>query len=122
MDIAAVAGLGLAMILVIAAIIIEANFDISTLFAYLPLSNAVAAAWLVVVGGTLAATMVTSPLSGTIGMAKAILKTLMPGSHESAGDLAALFVRLSEKARREGLLSLEEEEGAIHNEFMKKGM
>src|SRR5688500_15380326 len=110
MDLAVIVGLGLAFLLVVAAIIIEANFDISTLFAYLPLTNAVLAAWLLVVGGTVAATMVTSPLSGTIGLAKAILKTMMPGSHESAGDLAALFVRLSEKARREGLLSLEEEE------------
>src|SRR5688500_124388 len=111
MDLAAVAGLGIALLLVIAAIIIEANFDVSTLFAYLPLSNAVLSAWLLVVGGTIAATMVTSPLSGTLGLAKAILKTLMPGPHETAGDLATLFVRLSEKARREGLLSLEEEEG-----------
>jgi chemotaxis protein MotA len=122
MDLAAIAGLGIALLLVIAAILIEANFDVSTLFAYLPLTNAVLAAWLLVVGGTIAATMVTSPLSGTLGLAKAILKTLMPGAHETAGDLATLFVRLSEKARREGLLSLEEEEGAIHNEFMKKGM
>jgi chemotaxis protein MotA len=46
----------------------------------------------------------------------------MPGKHDSAADLAALFVRLSEKARREGLLSLEEEEATLHNDFMKKGI
>src|SRR5688500_6274620 len=103
MDLAAIVGLVMAGILVIAAIVIEANYDASILVSYLPVTNAVLAAWLVVVGGTLAATMVTSPLSGTIGMAKAIMKTLMPGAHESTGDLAALFVRLSEKARREGL-------------------
>src|SRR5205085_10692368 len=66
--------------------------------------------------------MITTPLSGMISLPKALMKAIMPGKHESASDLAALFVRLSEKARREGLLSLEEEEGTLHNDFMKKGI
>ncbi|TAK25346.1 MAG: motility protein A [Chloroflexota bacterium] len=122
MDLAAIGGLALAVLLVIGAIVVEGGGDFGTLAGYVPTSGPVAAAYMLVVGGTMAATTVTSPLEGAIGMPKAILKALMPGHHEAPVDLALLFVRLSEKARREGLLSLEEEEAAIHNEFMKKGM
>ena len=122
MDLAALGGLALAVLIVLGAIVVEAGGDVGQLAAYLPTQGPIAAAWMLVVGGTLAASIITAPLSGVIALPKVILRTLMPGSHETAADLAALFVRLSEKARREGLLSLEEEEGAIHDDFMRKGM
>src|SRR5687768_16897083 len=122
MDLATIIGLAMAGLMVLGAIIIESGGDISAINSYVPTSGPIIAAYMLVVGGTLAATMVTAPLSGTIGLPKAILKTMMPGKHESPSELAMLFVRLSEKARREGLLSLEEEEHNIHSEFMKKGI
>ena len=121
MDLATLIGLGLAAFSVIGAIVVEAG-DPLQLLGYLPTTGPIMGAYILVMIGTFAATMVTQPFSATIGIHKAFLKALMPGVHESPADLALLFVRLSEKARREGLLSLEEEEGAIHNEFMKKGM
>ena len=122
MDLATIIGLAAAGLFVLGAIIIESGGDISAINSYIPTSGPIIAAYMLVVGGTLAATMVTAPLSGMIGLPKAILKAMMPGKHESPSELAMLFVRLSEKARREGLLSLEEEEHNIHSEFMKKGI
>jgi chemotaxis protein MotA len=118
MDLATIIGLVLAVAMVLGAITIEGT----PLDPFFPWSHSGMPAWLLVIGGTLAATMITAPLSGLIGLPKTMMRAIMPGRHETASDLAALFVRLSEKARREGLLSLEEEEATLHNEFMKKGI
>lgn len=116
MDIATIVGLLLAVGAVLFAILFEGT-PIEAFFPWVHMGS-----WALVVGGTIAATIVQAPLSGVIGLPKALMTTIMPGKHETPADLAALFVRLSEKARREGLLSLEEEEGTLHNEFMKKGI
>ncbi|HZQ99649.1 MAG TPA: motility protein A [Chloroflexota bacterium] len=119
MDLATIIGLLLAVVACFTSIAVLEGTPITPFF---PWSESGAPAYALVVVGTIAATMVTAPLSGIIGLPKAILKAMMPGKHETASDLAALFVRLSEKARREGLLSLEEEESTLHNDFMKKGI
>ena len=116
MDLATIIGLILAIASVLAAMFIE-NIPYSQFY---PWTHS--GAWFIVVLGAFAASMVTTPLSGLVGLPKALMRAFLPGKHETASDLAALFVRLSEKARREGLLSLEEEEGTLHNDFMKKGI
>src|SRR5262245_57570160 len=118
MDLATIIGLVLAIAMVLGSITVEGT----PLEPFFPWSHAGMPAWMLVVGGTMAATLITAPLSGMIALPKAMMRAIMPGKHETASDLAALFVRLSEKARREGLLSLEEEEATLHNEFMKKGI
>jgi chemotaxis protein MotA len=118
MDLATIIGLVFAMAMVFGSITVEGT----PLEPFFPWSHSGMPAWMLVVGGTMAATMVTTPLSGMIALPKAMMRAMMPGKHETPSDLAALFVRLSEKARREGLLSLEEEEATLHNEFMKKGI
>jgi chemotaxis protein MotA len=118
MDLATIIGLVLAIAMVLGAITLEGT----PLEPFFPWSHAGMPAWMLVVGGTMAATMITAPLSAMIALPKAMMRAIMPGKHETASDLAALFVRLSEKARREGLLSLEEEEATLHNDFMKKGI
>lgn len=118
MDIATILGLILAAVFVLVTLMLEGT----PLDPFMPWAMPGTASWAIVVGGTVAATMATQPLGATLGLGKAILRAIMPGKHESPADLALLFVRLAEKARREGLLSLEEEEGAIHNEFMKTGI
>lgn len=119
MDLATIIGLLLAVVACFVSISVLEGTPLEPFF---PWSHAGAPAYALVVVGTIAATMITTPLSGMISLPKAILKAMMPGKHETPSDLAALFVRLSEKARREGLLSLEEEEGTLHNDFMKKGI
>lgn len=119
MDLATIIGLVLAVVSLYVGISVLEGTPLEPFF---PWSEVGAPAYMLVVVGTLAATMVTTPLSGMIALPKAMLRALMPGKHDTASDLAALFVRLSEKARREGLLSLEEEEATLHNDFMKKGI
>lgn len=118
MDLATILGLILAVVFVFLTLTLEGT----PLGPFMPHQMPGMASWAIVVGGTMAATMATQPLGVTTGISKAMMRAMMPGKHETASDLAALFVRLSEKARREGLLSLEEEEGTLHNDFMKKGI
>jgi chemotaxis protein MotA len=119
MDLATIIGLVLALVACFVSISVLEGTPLEPFF---PWSHAGAPAYMLVVVGTIAATMITAPLSAMIALPKAMMRALMPGKHETASDLAALFVRLSEKARREGLLSLEEEEATLHNDFMKKGI
>ena len=118
MDIATIVGLVLAVAFVLLTLTLEGT----PLEPFMPWAMPGTASWSIVVGGTFAATLATQPLSGTLGLGRAMLRAFMPGTHESPADLAALFVRLAEKARREGLLSLEEEEATLHSEFMKTGI
>src|SRR5207245_3158408 len=51
-----------------------------------------------------------------------ILGVAFHQEHTSERDLVALFVRLAERARREGLLALESEAAEIHDPSIKKGV
>lgn len=75
----------------------------------------------IVFGGTFGATLVAFPLAKFLK-----LPTLIAQSFQTfKGDphsLIELFVGLADHARREGLLSLEEEAGKIEDAFVKKGV
>ncbi|CDQ18324.1 flagellar motor protein MotP [Halobacillus karajensis] len=76
---------------------------------------------LIVLGGLGAAILVNFNISEvklTIRVAKEAFKT----SDMNVKELMALFVRLSEKARREGLLALETELEEVEDPFIKKGI
>lgn len=61
---------------------------------------------LIVVGGTIAATMIGFPLGDVIGMFKTAIKVFM-FKIEKAEDIIANLTELSNKARKGGLLSIE---------------
>jgi chemotaxis protein MotA len=76
---------------------------------------------LLVFGGTIFATLA----SGTLGDAKAAVvaaKSAFVGGPKSAGDVVPAVVSLAEKARREGLLSLEDQIKELDDEFLVKGV
>ncbi|MCL5961055.1 MAG: flagellar motor protein [Chloroflexi bacterium] len=78
---------------------------------------------LIVFGGTLGATMISFPLGLVTKLPSLIIRTLTrEGNAQSPESVISLFVSLAERARREGLLSLEEEAGKIKDPFVKKGM
>lgn len=78
---------------------------------------------LIVFGGTLGATMTSFPLDQVKRLPALIKKALLQGSStQPPAGLISTFVNLSEKARREGLLSLEDEANKIQDPFIKKGM
>lgn len=78
---------------------------------------------LIVFGGTLGATLTSFPLDQVMKLPRLIVKAIMGGGSSMPSARAVeLFVHLAEKARREGLLSLEEEAGKIDDPFVRKGM
>jgi chemotaxis protein MotA len=75
----------------------------------------------IVLGGTLGAVLISFPLSQVLSLPSLFAQSFQP----YRGDPQALietFVKLADQARREGLLSLEEEAGKIEDAFLKKGV
>jgi chemotaxis protein MotA len=79
-------------------------------------------ALVLIIGGTIGATMTSFPmrtfLKGFFGGFKIAFSE--PVYHER--DVIATLVSFAEKARREGLLALENEAAALEDEFMRKGI
>jgi chemotaxis protein MotA len=76
---------------------------------------------LLVVGGTIMISMA----GGTLGDMKLALRglvTAFTGKAENAGALVPTLVSLSEKARREGLLALEDALSDIDDPFLSRGL
>lgn len=79
-------------------------------------------AFLLVFGGTLGATLVSFPLRTFLRGMGLGLRTAFtePVYHER--EIIATLVSFAEKARREGLLALENEAAALEDDFMRKGI
>jgi len=76
---------------------------------------------LITFGGAICATLINYPLSQVIGVLKVVKKVFTePG--ESAAGIIEQFVLLCQKARKEGLLSLEEDVKKMDNDFMRRGL
>jgi chemotaxis protein MotA len=112
MNIATVLGLVIGFGALLASVVIEGG----ELVALFNLSGA-----LIVFGGTLGAALVSFPLERVIVIPKLIARTLRGGSLQPEHAVTQL-VELADKARRQGLLSLEEEEENITDPFMRKGI
>lgn len=78
-------------------------------------------AGMIVFGGTIGALLVNYPLNQVMRAPKGIMKAFFGKPHDPS-EMITLFTRLAEKARREGLLSLEEEEASLESPFIKKGV
>ena len=112
MDLATLIGLLLAWGAFLGSILIEGG-DLSALL------NPSAA--LLVFGGTLGASMICFPLS-TITSLPGIVKNAFLSKKEDVGHLIKTLVGYAEKARREGLLALEDEVQKMDDPFLKKGI
>ena len=86
---------------------------------FAPLLNVSAA--FIVFGGTLAAATISFPLATVMKLPQLFMRS-MSNTAEGGPELVALFLRLAEKARRQGLLALEDEASQIDDEFLKKGI
>ena len=76
---------------------------------------------LVVLGGSFGAMLVANPLSRMLGITRYVLHVLRVPSYEEERIISTL-VDFSEKARREGLLALEDDLEEVEEEFMRKGI
>jgi chemotaxis protein MotA len=78
-------------------------------------------ALLLIVGGTSGAVMASTNFQTFMGMPKAMIMSFKGSSVESGGVIQEM-VGLAEKARRNGLLALEEDVARIDDAYTKKGL
>jgi chemotaxis protein MotA len=114
LDLATVIGIVLALFSIAISAYIG-DVDVSILFKRYE-------AFILVFGGTIAATMISFPMKTFIrglrtGFAMSFTE---PQYHEH--EIIANLVTFAEKARREGLLALENEAAELDDEFMRKGI
>lgn len=112
MDFATLFGLVLAVGAVVGAFRMEGG-HLDALFLIAPI--------VLVVGGTLGATIVTSTMQ-TVRQVPGMLRLAFSGTRISLVETIAATVRLAEKARREGILGLEADLKRIKDPFMRKGL
>src|SRR5579859_4009657 len=114
MDISSAAGLGLAFGAVFLSMILDGGNPAALV--------SQPAAIILVVGGTLGATMAGYDLKDVTGIFKVFLKAFMPGPPIEATESIEQVVHFADRARRDGLLALEEEAKNIEDPFLQKGL
>ncbi len=113
MDIATMAGLGLAFLGIIGGLIVEGGN---------PMSLLNVPGMMIVILGTFGSVMVAQPLDTMIRLPKVTMAAFFgTGGHDSVHTVN-VFVDMADKARREGLLALESEVEKIDDEFSRKGV
>ena len=75
----------------------------------------------IVLGGGTASVLISFPLNQVIGAFKVARNAFMPQTHDPA-EVVGTIVTFAEKARREGLLTLEEDAASLDNEFLQKAI
>jgi chemotaxis protein MotA len=111
MDIATVVGIVVSFALVLSAIVMGGSI---TLFINIP-------SMMIVIGGTLGATMINYPLPDILKVIKVVRNAFFHKQH-TVKDTINQFVSLAGTARREGILALEASINEMNDEFMQKGL
>ena len=112
LDLATVGGLGIAVLGIIGGLLLEGGHlsDITQLTAAL-----------IVIGGTVGAVMITTPVPTLLAAVKKLPSVFWQPDH-SAQDTVALLIALSAKARRKGIVSLETEMDQMDDPFLQKAL
>jgi chemotaxis protein MotA len=76
---------------------------------------------IIVVGGTLGVCLASSGMEA-MKRTPALYKKAFAGEHQELGDKVVELVRYADRARRDGLLALEEELEGIDDDYLKKGL
>ncbi len=113
MDLATIIGLVLGIVVVIVVMIMDGGSP-AELFAH-------PSAVILTVGGALAAAMITVPLKTIVGFPQLLLHAIKGHKEDIPGSIEAL-VKMADKARREGLLALEEDSKKVHDPFLRRGL
>jgi chemotaxis protein MotA len=111
-DLATIIGLGVAVLGILIGQAIEGG-------SILQILQPTAA--MIVFGGTLGATMIGFPLSVLKQAAVDLMHVFKDGDQEPSG-LIDDVIRLANKARREGIISLEKDADSVKDEFFKKSL
>ncbi|RKY51386.1 MAG: motility protein A [Candidatus Neomarinimicrobiota bacterium] len=111
MDLATIVGILSGLGLIMYTIVSGGNLDI---FIHIP-------SFMIVGGGTIAAILVNFPLKEVIGVIGVVRKAFTRDETQAL-DIIDLFVSLSIKARREGILAIDKELHKIDSDFMRIGL
>lgn len=119
MDIASILGMVIGVVMVVFGI----TFDKETMgFNFLVLLNFVdVPSVIITIGGSVSGVLASNKLSNTINSLKAITLSFKEPKAD-AGEAIRNIINLSNIARKEGLLALEEAANGIEDEFLKKGI
>jgi len=111
-DLASILGLGVAFGGILGGLVLEGGkiSDVTQVTAAI-----------VVLGGTLGAVMVTSPISALIGAAKSMKKVFFEETIDNEVLLEEI-IRYATKARKSSIISLEEDLDKIEDPFLKKAL
>jgi len=112
MDIATVLGLLLSLGAIAGAYSLEGG-KLESVFLFAPM--------LIVIGGTLGATIVTTSMQ-TVSQVPAFLRVAMAGRSHPFQETIDLLVVLAQKARRAGILGLEQDMKKIRDPFLRKSL
>ena len=112
MDLGTITGLGAGLALIVMSILTAGG----AIGAFISISS-----FLMVIGGSFAAMLVAGPMSRMLGIIRYINIILRVPNYEEERIISSL-VNFSEKARREGLLALEDDLEEVEDEFMRKGI
>jgi chemotaxis protein MotA len=113
MDLATIIGLIAGMVTIVVVMVLDGGSP-AELFA-------VPQAILLIIAGSLSATAITVPLNIFIKLPKLLMKAAMGESFDTVEAIETL-ANMADKARREGLLALEEESKKIKDPFMMRGI
>ena len=113
MDIATIAGLIAGLTTIFVVLIMDGGSP-AELFAH-------PSAILLIIGGSLSATILTSPLKTVIQLPKYFIQAFTTKSFDAKATIE-LLTKLADRARREGLLALEEDSKKIKDPFLQKGI
>lgn len=111
MDITTIIGIIIGLVLVTSAIMVGG--DTSVFFS--------TPSFMITFGGTVAATLIHFKMSHIMGVAK-VVKNAFSDPKLNSAELIATMVRIAERARKEGLLALEEDVNEIGDSFLERGM
>lgn len=76
---------------------------------------------LLIIGGSISATIITSPLKTVLKLPQYIIQSFTTHNFNPKATIETL-TKLADKARREGLLALEEDSKKIKDKFLQKGL
>jgi len=113
MDLATIFGFISGVVILVAVLIMDGGSP-AELFAH-------PSALLLIIGGSIAATTISSPLSAVKKLPRLLLLSAF-GKRNDPRAAIEVLVKMADKARREGLLALEDESKKIDDPFLQKGV
>ncbi|NLW24695.1 MAG: flagellar motor protein [Clostridia bacterium] len=111
MDLATIIGVISGIVLIVVSI--EISGDLISFWSF--------SSVLIVLGGTIAATLINFPLNKVIGTFK-VARIVFQNQTLEPDKTISILVNFAEKARREGLLALEADAEELEEPFLKKGI